>query len=236
VRTELAEFVERGYWTVLPYRLAQHLPNLRLSPLGVVPQRERKPRLIVDLTFNGVNADTVKTAPPMAMQFGNALHRILSQIRHANPRYGPVHLIKIDISDGFYRIGLRPESAPSLAVVLPVSAGEEPMVAIPLSLPMGWVESPPYFCAATETAADLANQRLERPTAPPHRLETYADGLGPSSNATRRVRDADVSATDQISPASPYPINERSFAVVDNDAHHAAAPPETTAPPLHRTL
>jgi hypothetical protein len=28
-------------------------------PLGCVPQRDRRPRLIVDLSFYGVNADTV---------------------------------------------------------------------------------------------------------------------------------------------------------------------------------
>ena len=32
-----------------------------------------------------------------------------------------------------------------------------PMVAIPLTLPMGWKNSPPLFCTATETVADLAN-------------------------------------------------------------------------------
>jgi hypothetical protein len=35
--------------------------------------------------------------------------------------------------------------------------GEEPLVAFPLILPMGWVDSPNYLCAITETAADLAN-------------------------------------------------------------------------------
>ena len=34
------------------------------------------------------------------------------------------------------------------------------MVAFPLVLPMGWVESPPQFCAVTETVADLANTVL----------------------------------------------------------------------------
>jgi hypothetical protein len=34
------------------------------------------------------------------------------------------------------------------------------MLAFPLALPMGWVESPPYFCAVTETITDVANQRL----------------------------------------------------------------------------
>ena len=34
------------------------------------------------------------------------------------------------------------------------------MVAIPLTLPMGWKNSPPLFFTATETVADLANKAL----------------------------------------------------------------------------
>ena len=49
------------------------------------------------------------------------------------------------------------------------------MVAFPLVLPMGWVNSPPYFCAATETAADLMNARLRRQQEyGPHHLEEEA--------------------------------------------------------------
>ena len=38
---------------------------------------------------------------------------------------------------------------------------------------MGWVESPPAFCAGTETIADLANARSNRPL-PKHPLEDVA--------------------------------------------------------------
>ena len=41
-----------------------------------------------------------------AMQFGHALDRILREILLANPIFGPVHLIKLDLSDGFYRIAV----------------------------------------------------------------------------------------------------------------------------------
>ena len=79
-------------------------PNLRISPLGVAPQRDRRPRLIVDYTFSGVIADTLALAPKEAMQFGRALQRVLTTIVHANKKYGPVFLSKIDIADGFYRV------------------------------------------------------------------------------------------------------------------------------------
>ncbi len=35
--------------------------------------------------------------------------------------------------------------------------------ALPTSLQMGWVESPPYFCAATETARDIATEYTDMP-------------------------------------------------------------------------
>jgi hypothetical protein len=42
----------------------------------------------------------------------------LFRIRHANPRYGPVYINKIDISDGFYHVALAAASVPKLAAVL----------------------------------------------------------------------------------------------------------------------
>jgi hypothetical protein len=162
---EMADFANKGFWTVL----VKHLRGLRLSPLGCVPQRGRRPtRLSVDLSYYGINADTLKLAPHQAMQFGRALDRLLYRIRHANPRYGPVHMNKIDISDGFDRVALTADSAPKLAIVLPTQPGELTLVAIPLSLPMGWVEFPPAFCAVTKTVANITNWRLPRRYAPPH--------------------------------------------------------------------
>ena len=35
---EMADFVVKGFWTVLPFDLVKDLPNLWLSPLGIVPQ------------------------------------------------------------------------------------------------------------------------------------------------------------------------------------------------------
>jgi hypothetical protein len=120
-------------------------------------------------------------APTEAMQFGRTLHRLLQKILMANPRFGPVYLAKYDLADGFYRIWLLPRDTPKLGVILPAGMGKEPLIAFPLALPMGWVHSPPYFCAATETVADLVNDSLGDPPAelPPHRLEKLADTVPP---------------------------------------------------------
>lgn len=187
VRGEFVDFVNKGFWTVLPYRLVKHIQNLRLSPLGVVPQRNRRPRLIVDLSFYLVNQECVPLSPVEAMQFGRTLQRLLQRILDADPRFGPVHLSKIDIADGFYRIKVSATDIPKLGVLLPRATGEEPMVAFPNTLPMGWVNSPPYFSAATETGADLMNRRLtqmdkEGLRLPSHRLEELALGAVPSDD------------------------------------------------------
>ena len=52
------------------------------------------------------------------------------------------------------------------------------MVAFPLVRTMGWVESPPHFCAVTETVADLANIALRDQTPrlrTPHRLDQVSE-------------------------------------------------------------
>lgn len=162
VREEFTDFVQKQFWTILPYELIKHMTNLRLSPLGVVPQRERRPRLIVDLSYFGINQECLSIAPNDAMQFGRALQRLLYKILIANPAHGPVYLSKIDIADSFYRLRLAPRDIPKLGVLLPRHEGESAMVAFPMVLPMGWVNSPPYFCAATETAADLMNGALAK--------------------------------------------------------------------------
>ena len=179
VRDEMASFAEQGFWAVLPLSEVEDMDRLRLSPLGVVPQRDRRPRIINDLTISGVNAETVRKGPAEAMQFGRALLRLLYQIRHANPKFGPVFAMKVDVADGFYRVNLNPSQALSLACLLPKEPNEPQLIAVPLALPMGWVESPPFFCAVTETVADLANSRLSRNQVPYHRLENEAIRTAP---------------------------------------------------------
>ena len=69
-------------------------------------------------------------------------------------------MAKFDISNGFYCLFLDPDNAPKLAVLMPKYDGKPQLVAVPLSLTVGWVSSPPTFCAASEMAADIANASL----------------------------------------------------------------------------
>ena len=212
LREELLDFVQKGFWTILPWRLVKKykrlLHKLRISPMGVVPQRARRPRLIVDYSCFDLNKETLKLAPKDAMQFGKALERILSQIVNANPAHGPVQLIKVDIADGFYRVWLNLSDIPKLAVSIPSLKGEEPLLAFPLVLPMGWTESPPYFCAATETVTDVANHRARNNWKPPaHRLDEAAD----STPADEQPVPVGSSTQATTSTALPDTIPNRAF-------------------------
>ena len=181
LRSEMGDMRGKGMFIVIPYSLVRQHPQLRISPLGCVPQRGRRPRMINDYTFSGVNTATIKMAPPEAMQWGRTINRVLWYIYSADQRQGPVLLSKTDLSDGFYQIPLTPSGALKLAVPFPQLPGEPPLVAIPTRLPMGWTESPPAFSATTETVADLINHDLAASFAmpPPHPLESKASTFTP---------------------------------------------------------
>jgi hypothetical protein len=200
LRTELRDMIKKGHWTLLPASLVKNLKNLRISPIGVVPQRDRRSRTIIDYSFYNVNEDTAPIAPRESMQFGRALHRILRSILEANPIFGYVYLCKVDIADGFYRVWLLPSDIPKLGVAFPKADGEEQLIGFPLALPMGWVNSPRYFCAATETVADIANTKLWRQTSYPiHRLDAVSEShplsADPVADPTPAAAAPDVSNT-----------------------------------------
>ena len=214
LKEEFVEMIGRGQWVVLPASVARTLPNLRVSPPGVVPQRDRRPRWICDYTWSEVNGDTLLLAAAEAMQFGHALDRILREILLADPRHGPVKLAKFDISDGFYRIDLNIDDIPKLGVVFPTLPGEEPLIALPLVLPMGWKNSPPAFSTATETIADLANQRISIDVdPPPHHLDDMAASVHPpdpeipSSTAAIQASTSIPSDRDPSLPTSSRPLS-----------------------------
>jgi hypothetical protein len=174
--SEFVNMIKKGQWILLPATQVMNNRNLRLIPLGVVPQRERRPRTICDYSSFLVNDDTIELCPTESMQFGRSLLRILQKIARSDPRLGPVYLFKIDISDGFYRIAIRSEDVPKLSVMFPTAPGEEQLIGLPLVLTMGWKKSPPLFTAASETVADLANDKLQSCQASmPHHLDVLSE-------------------------------------------------------------
>ena len=71
------------------------------------------------------------------MQFGHALDQILRELILADPSLGPIKLLKLNISAGFYQVNLNIDDVPKLGVVFPAKPGEPQLVAFPLVLPMG---------------------------------------------------------------------------------------------------
>jgi hypothetical protein len=73
IHGKMADFLESGFWPVLPLSLVCNLEGLHLSPLGCIPQHEQLPRLIVDHTYSNMNQESLPLALPEAMQFGRVL-------------------------------------------------------------------------------------------------------------------------------------------------------------------
>ncbi len=204
---EFVDMINKGQWVVLPYSAVRHLPGLRISPPGVIPQRDRRPRWIINYSWWDVKADTLPLAAMDAMQFGHALDRILREILLANPAFGLVYLIKLDISNGFYRIALNVDGIPKLGVAFPTAPGKEPLVAFPLVLPMGWKNSPPIFSTATETIANLVNTRLRHLAVPlPPHLDDLAESIPSPDPAVRHPRSLPHVTRDPSLPAPPQPL------------------------------
>jgi hypothetical protein len=72
-------------------------------------------------------------------------------------------MAKWDIKDGFWRLDCAEEEDWNFCYVLPQPPGEPIKLVVPKALQMGWIESPPYFCAASETGRDVATQYAETP-------------------------------------------------------------------------
>ena len=179
----MADNIENKFWMVLPYEQVQDLPQLMLSPAAMKEERERRPRLLCDHSWDfgwpSINKVTKPHAPPEAMQFGHALDQVLYHVRHANPKCGPVRASKHDIKDGLYRLFLRAQDSLRLSIILPRCPGEPQLIGIPMACTVGWVQLPPTFCTVSETVCDLANDamRAQGKAAKPHQRDTIPKAL-----------------------------------------------------------
>ena len=98
------------------------------------------------------------------VQLGKYLKRIIHTLASNYDPDHPFAFAKIDIKDGFWRMMVSEEDAWNFCYVLPSLTPNQPLddtdFVVPSSLQMGWCESPPYFCAATETARDVIDNLL----------------------------------------------------------------------------
>lgn len=187
---EVQDKVKKGQAKLVKWADIKHDPprNLKISPVAMVPHKSRPYRAILDLSYSimlspieeipSVNSTSEKTAPRGAIsQIGHALGRIIHAFASAKDD-AKIFMAKWDIKDGFWRLDCEVGEEWSFAYVLPSTHGADTTLVIPTSLQMGWIESPPYFCAASETARDVAAQYAELPfgTLPDHRFLHHTQG------------------------------------------------------------
>ena len=162
--------------------------NLKISPVACIPHKSKKYRVILDLSFNlkvdktifpSVNDTTTKLAPLEAMvQLGYCVKRLIATMADNYDKDRPFKFCKLDIKDGFWRLVVHEKDAWNFCYVLPSKDGklghiDDTLLVVPNSLQMGWCESPPFFCAASETARDVIDRLIkENKPLPPHKFET----------------------------------------------------------------
>jgi hypothetical protein len=125
-----------------------------------------------------VNETSEKTAPKAACeQLGHVLNRIIYAFAEAADD-AKIFMAKFDIKDGFWRLDCQESEEWNFAYVMPQEEGQPTRLVVPTSLQMGWIESPPFFCAASETGRDVAEDYVETNigSQPEHKFEQYTAG------------------------------------------------------------
>jgi hypothetical protein len=178
---------------------ATHLQNI---PSRGNPHTGRRGRIILDLSFavrleqkligqrkpgailqDAVNDTTVPLAPKKPVrEIGKVLPRLFDFMASA-PAGQEILLSKVDLSEGFWRIIVEEAARRNFCYVMPDPPGSPIRIGIPSALQMGWMESPPYFCTATETGLHPMARRSEDrlPPAPARKIHAAAQDLvGPN--------------------------------------------------------
>lgn len=189
LREETAGKVAAGFARVVRYGDIRDLlpPSLKISPIAGVPHKSRRFRWILDLSFqllwNGKKLPSVNSATSVQSkhqsmtQLGQVLKRIIAIMADARKKDADsiFRFAKLDIKDGFWRLGVSDADAWNFCYVLPslteVENIEDIEIVVPNSLQMGWCESPPLFCSASETGRDVIEELLKQDSLPEHRFE-----------------------------------------------------------------
>jgi hypothetical protein len=110
-------------------------------------------------------------------QIGHALQRIIHTFPEATEK-DKIFMAKFDIKDGFWRMDCYEGEEWNFSYVLPQPPGEPIRIVVPTSLQMGWIKSPAFFCAATETGRDIIMQYTNTPISslPEHKFEHHSLG------------------------------------------------------------
>ena len=96
------------------------------------------------------------------MHFGRAFPHILQAIWEADTVKGPVLVSKLDVTYAYQSGNIYPSQSGAFAYVVPLYPDNDCIIiCVDLVLPMGWLDSPKFFCAISETFPDAANALAE---------------------------------------------------------------------------
>ena len=178
---------------------AQGTPKeLKVSRVAVVPQQNRRDRIILNLSAEvapaeadrsrrgrkrqrphpSVNETTVAAEDQAAVQkLGQAIPALLRFMFETDCEW-EIWWQKIDLSDGFWRMVVEAGAEKNFVFQMPPREGDTTRYyVIPSSLQMGWKNSPAYFCTATDLTRKLVARVLsltrERGLPVPHRYDEH---------------------------------------------------------------
>ena len=69
LRKDLLEQICAGHVAIFPWEAVKHLTVLWLSPFAAIPQVGRKPHLIYNFSWSGLNEKATQDSPKEAMRF-----------------------------------------------------------------------------------------------------------------------------------------------------------------------
>lgn len=110
-------------------------------------------------------------------EIGNIIPRIIWSMAAAPENGVPILFTKIDLKDGYWRMIFNKDSSWNFAFAYILRTETEVTdndvkLVIPHALQMEWLESPLFFCAATETARNVDNKYFsENKPMQPHQDE-----------------------------------------------------------------
>ena len=146
-------------------------PELKVSRVAVVPQENRRDRIILNLsaevqfprtrrrparTHPSVNASTLPAADQTAVKrLGQTGKALLLYAFETDPAW-EINWIKMDLSDGFWRMIVEAGKEQNFVFEMPPHPTRKGRhFVVPSALQMGWTNSPPYFCTATDICRKL---------------------------------------------------------------------------------
>ena len=173
-RAEALQKVKEGHCLLISWNSIKDNPpsSLKVSPITIVQHKSRKWRMILNLAYQlrmykerlqSVNQSSTKELAPhhSLFELGNCIPRLIWAMATAPDTGVPLLFSKIDLKDGYWRMVVDAIEAWNFAYVLPsLNPDDDIQLVIPNALQMGWSKSPTFFCAATETARDLADKYI----------------------------------------------------------------------------